>query len=59
LVVRVRGKFSPLIEKAAALELACVIVTDDPPVLVNVSDKLVLLPTWTFAKFMLLGLVVS
>ena len=45
MVVRVRGKFSPLIEKTAALELACVMVTDDPPVLVSVSDKLVLLPT--------------
>ena len=45
MVVRVTGKFSPLIEKAAALELACVMVTDDPPVLVTVSDKLVLLPT--------------
>ncbi len=37
MVVRVTGKFSPLIEKAAALELACVIVTEDPPVLVSVS----------------------
>jgi hypothetical protein len=45
LAVRVSGKFSPLIEKAAALELACVMVTDDPPVLVSVSDELVLVPT--------------
>ena len=37
MVVRVTGKFNPLIEKAAALELACVMVTDDPPVLVRVS----------------------
>ncbi len=45
MVVRVRGKFSPLIEKAAALELACVMVTDDPPVFFSVSDRLALLPT--------------
>ncbi len=57
--VRVRGKFSPLIEKAAALELACVIVTDDPPVLVNVSDKLLLLPTWTLPNARLVGFAVS
>jgi len=41
----VRGKGSPLIEKAAAVELTCEMVTADPPVLVSVSDKLVLLLT--------------
>ena len=45
MVVRVRGKFSPLMEKAAALELACVMVTDDPPVFFRVSERLELLPT--------------
>jgi hypothetical protein len=45
LAERVTGKPSPLIEKAAALELTCEMVTDDPPVLVRVSDKLELLPT--------------
>jgi hypothetical protein len=59
LAVRVCGKFSPLIEKAAALELACVMVTDDPPALVRVSDKLVLLPTWTPPNARLVGFAVS
>ena len=43
--VRVSGKFNPLIEKAAAVELACEIVTAAPPVLVSVSVKLELLPS--------------
>ena len=59
MVVRVTGKFSPLIEKAAALELACVMVTDEPPVLVKVSDKFVLLPTWTLPNARLVGLAVN
>ena len=45
MAVRVRGKVNPPIEKAAAVELTCEMVTVDPPVLVSVSDKLVLLPT--------------
>jgi hypothetical protein len=57
--VSVTGKFSPLIEKAAALELACVMVTDDPPVLVSVSDKFLLLPTWTLPNARPVGLAVS
>ena len=57
--VRVSGKFSPLIEKAAALELTCEMVTDDPPALVSVSDKFVLLPTWTLPNARLVGLAVS
>ena len=42
-----RGKVSPLIEKAAPVKFACEMVTVDPPVLLSVSDKLALLPTGT------------
>ena len=41
----VRGRFNPLTEKVAPVKFACEMVTVDPPVLVSVSDKLVLLPT--------------
>jgi hypothetical protein len=58
LAVRVRGKSSPLMEKAAALELTCEMMSDEPPVLVRVSDKLVLLPTWTLPNARLVGLAV-
>src|SRR5271157_2656711 len=34
-------------------------VTDEPPVLVSVSDKFLLLPTWTLPKARLVGLAVS
>ncbi len=44
-VVRVVGKVNPLIEKPVPLKFACEMVTDDPPVLVSVSDKFVLVPT--------------
>jgi hypothetical protein len=43
--VRVRGTVSPLTENAAPVKFACEMVTVDPPVLVRVSDKCVLLPT--------------
>ena len=43
--VRVAGRVSPLIEKPAPLGVAWEIVTEEPPVLVSVSDKFVLLPT--------------
>lgn len=44
--VRLMGNsFNPLIEKLAPLKFACEIETVDPPVLVSVSDKLVVLPT--------------
>ena len=39
------GRFSPLKEKAAPVKFACEMVTEDPPVLVRVSGRLVLLPT--------------
>jgi len=43
--VSVRGRVNPLIEKSEPVKLACEIVTDDPPVLVRVSDRFVLVPT--------------
>lgn len=39
------GRFNPLIVKTPLLRLADEMVTDDPPVLLTVSDKLALLPT--------------
>ena len=39
------GKVNPLTEKTAPVTLAWDMVTADPPVLVNVSDLLLLLPT--------------
>lgn len=44
---RLRGSDNPLMEKVAPVTFACVIVTLEPPVLVTVSDRLVLLPTCT------------
>jgi hypothetical protein len=55
----VRGKVNPLIEKTAPVTFACVMVTDDPPVLVSVSDKLVLLPTWTLPNARVVGFAAS
>ena len=43
--VSVRGNVNPLMEKAAPVRFACEMVTVDPPVLVSVSDKLLLPPT--------------
>lgn len=43
--LRVTGKVSPLIEKTDPVTFACEMVTDDPPVLVSVSDKFLLAPT--------------
>ena len=40
----VAGKVNPLTEKAPPLTLAWEMVTADPPVFVNVSDLLLLLP---------------
>ena len=55
-VARVAGSVSPLIENGADTPLTCEIVTDDPPVLVMVSDKFALLPTSTLPKPRLEGL---
>jgi hypothetical protein len=57
--VRVSGSVSPLVENTAPVKLACEIVTVDPPVLVRVSDKLVLLPTWTLPNARLAGFAVN
>ena len=43
--LRVAGKARPLMENPAPVTLAWEMVTVEPPVLVSVSDKLVLLPT--------------
>jgi hypothetical protein len=43
--VNVKGKVSPLKLNPVPLAAAAEMVTDDPPELVSVSDKLVLLPT--------------
>jgi hypothetical protein len=44
--VRLMGKLlNPLVENDAPVKFTCEIATVDPPVLVSVSDKLVLLPT--------------
>ena len=54
--MRVTGRVSPLTEKPAPLGVACEIVTADPPVLVRVSDLLLLLPTGTLPNAKLAGL---
>ena len=59
LAVRVRGKVNPLTEKVAPVKFACERVTADPPVLVSVSDRLVLLPTCTLPKARLVGFAAS
>ncbi len=43
--VNVAGSVSPTTEKPVPVTVACEIVTFDPPVLVNVSERLELLPT--------------
>jgi len=58
-VVSVTGKVNPLMEKTAPVTFACVTVIDNPPVLVSVSDKLLLLPTRTLANARLAGFAAS
>ena len=43
--VRLMGRLNPLVEKTTPIRFACEIVTVELPVLVTVSDELVLLPT--------------
>ena len=43
--VNVVGSASPLTDRPVPVTVACEIVTFDPPVLVNVSERLALLPT--------------
>ena len=57
--VSVAGRVNPLIEKAAPLTFACEIVTEEPPVLVSVSERFVLLPTCTLGKAKLIGFALS
>ena len=57
--VNVKGKDRPLRLNPAPLAVAAEIVRLVPPVLVRVSDKLVLLPTWTLPNARLVGLAVS
>jgi len=57
--VNVKGKVRPLKLNPVPLAAAAEMVRLAPPVLVRVSDKLALLPTWTLAKFRLVGLAAS
>ena len=57
--LRVTGRLSPLIEKPVPLGVADEIVTGSPPVLVRVSDLLLLLPTCTLPNARLEGLGVK
>lgn len=59
LEVSVVGRVSPVIEKPVPVTLACEIVTEEPPVLVSVSDKFVLLPTATLPNARLTGLALN
>ena len=56
---RVKGNASPLKLNPVPPALAAEIVRLDPPELVRVSDKLVLLPTGTLPKPRLVGFAVS
>ena len=55
LAARVTGRFSPLTEKPAPLGVTFEIVTLAAPVLVKVSDLLLLVPTWMLPNARLAG----
>jgi hypothetical protein len=57
--VRVRGKVNPLIENSAPVTFACEMVMVDPPVLLSVSDRFALPPTWILPNARLEGFEVS
>jgi len=57
--VNVKGKTSPLKLNPVPLAVAAEIVRPVPPVLVRVSDKLVLLPTWTLPNARVVGFAAS
>jgi hypothetical protein len=59
LAERLRGRVNPLMEKPVPLTVAAEMVTVDPPVLVRVSERFVLLPTCRLPKARLVGLAVS
>jgi hypothetical protein len=54
--VRVNGGAIPLTLNAAALEVSCETVKDDPPELVSVSDRVAVVPAGTLPKLRLAGL---
>src|SRR6266550_4227427 len=56
---RVVGNVSPVIENPVPVTFPCQMVTAAPPVLVSVSERLALLPTWTLLKGRLVGLAES
>jgi hypothetical protein len=58
-VVKVTGKVRPLKLKPVPLALAAEMVRVDPPELVRVSERVVLLPSSTLPKARLVGLAVS
>ena len=53
------GKVNPLMENPAPVTLACEIVTDDPPVLVSVSERFARLPTCTLPNARLAGFALN
>ena len=55
LAASVAGSVRPLMEKPAPVTFAWEIVSEDPPVLVNVSVLLLLLPTCTLPNATLVG----
>ncbi len=57
--LKVRGRLRPVMLKPAPVAVACEIVTLVPPELVRVSERLLLLPTWTLPKLRLAGFAVS
>jgi hypothetical protein len=57
--VNVKGRASPLKLNPAPLAEAAEMVRLDPPELVSVSDKLLLLPTWTLPNPRLVGFAVN
>jgi hypothetical protein len=55
----VAGNVRPLIEKPLPDTFACEMVTAEPPLLVSVSDRFVLLPTCTLPNERLEGFAAS
>ena len=55
---RLRGRVKPLMENPVPLTVAAEMVTVDPPVLVRVSERFVLLPTCRLPKARLVGVAV-
>jgi hypothetical protein len=53
---KVKGGATPLTLKAAALELSCETVRDEPPEFVSVSERVAVVPDGTLPKLRLAGL---